>query len=68
MGYKILYVISMLLCGIIVSGGCVRRYSYFYNSDDLLNNLTRAEIVYMENSEVFLQFMVMLNHIEFNMK
>ena len=41
-----------LLCTFFLTG-CLRSYSLFYDSDELKQNLVRAEIIYMERSVDF---------------
>ena len=45
--------IAVLLLGTFILSGCVRSYSLFYDYDELIQNLTKAEIINMENEEVF---------------
>ena len=46
---KIFMPIALLLSAAFVFSGCVRSYSLYYDFDELMQGLVRAEIIYMEN-------------------
>ena len=50
---KTLTLIAVLLFGIFILSGCVRRYSHFYDYGELMQNLVRTEIIYFENATTF---------------
>jgi len=50
---KILTLMAILLLGTFALSGCVRSHSFFYDYDELTQNLIRAEIVYMESDVIF---------------
>ena len=50
---KLFVLIVLLIFSIFFLSGCIRRYSHFYDYDELMQNLVRAEIVYFENATTF---------------
>jgi len=49
-----IFIIVLLLSASTLSG-CLRSYSFFYDYDELMQNLVRAEIIYMEEKVYFFE-------------
>ena len=52
---KVFMSITLLLFCTLILSGCLRSYSFFYDFDSLMENLSRAEIIHMENNVVFFE-------------
>ena len=50
---RALILITVLLFVVFTFSGCLRSYSLFYDYDELMQDLARAEIIYMESRVTF---------------
>ena len=50
---RVIILISVLLLVTFTFSGCLRSYSLFYDYDELMQDLIRAEIIYMEDAVDF---------------